>query len=329
MAAAARLFSSGYRCLVVVAWSSLPVVVLWLPLRFTMKNQSVTQIASGVWPTRSPKISGAIIQVVAASLLVCCLPPFAGAQDASGVETDTGWGNLSGRVVVTGDVPSPAREPIDGHPDGRLCLIDGQPPEDDSIVIDQNGGLRDVFVMLYLKRNAGEVPVHRSYEASSDDRPLVIDNVDCRFQPHALFVRSGQSVLLKNSDSVGHNCHITTFNNEHNVNLPPGQEVRVTLKNSDRIPGQVTCDIHKWMDAVILVRDNPYVAITDSQGRFKIDNLPAGQWQFQFWHQKAGYMRKLKSGDYKIGRKGQTDVRIESGSSREMGTLEFSADAFK
>lgn len=293
-----------------------------------MKTQPSAQFAVATLPALPSKIAGVVVAVFAMGL-VYCLPPHALAQDRAGVATDAGWGKLTGRIVLTGDVPLPVMEPIDGHPDRPMCLVDGKPPVDDAIVIGNEGGLRDVFVMMYLNRNAAEVPIHRSYQDQAGQRSLVIDNVNCRFEPHALFVPAGRKVLLKNSDTVGHNCHITTFNNEHNVNLPPGQEVHVTLKNSDRVPGQVTCDIHQWMDAVILIRDNPYVAITDAQGRFEIDNVPAGRWQFQFWHQKAGYMRRLKSGDYQFGRKGQTDVEIVSQALRDLGTLDFPASGFK
>lgn len=244
-------------------------------------------------------------------------------------DADEGWGTLKGQVVVTGDVPENPVEPIDDHPDKSICLVDGELPRDDNIVVGDSGGLRDVYVMMYTKGKGADAPIHESYSADDEAEQVSIDNVNCRFVPHALFVKTGQSVLLKNSDSVGHNCHITTFNNEHNVNLPAGGDVEITLDKSDKVPGQVKCDVHKWMDGVVLVRDNPYVAITDSAGKFEIENVPAGEWEFQFWHKKAGYMKKLESGSYKFGRKGEAEVTIEDGGQLDMGTLEFPAKSFK
>ena len=140
-------------------------------------------------------------------------------------------------------------------------------------------------------------------------------------------MRAGQSVKLKNSDTVGHNCHIITFTNEHNINLPAGGEVDIVLENSHKTPGQVKCDIHKWMDGVILVRDNPYVAITDEEGNFEIQNVPEGEWEFQFWHKKGAYLKKLKVDGYKVSRKGIVDVKIEADAELDLGKMEVPGDS--
>ena len=259
--------------------------------------------------------------VLVCGLLACC--------GTTAVNAQQGWGTLKGQVVISGDAPEAAVEKIDDHPDKALCLVDGELPKDDNIVVDENGGLRDVFVMMYVKGKGKDAPIHESYSEDNDDQELSIDNVNCRFVPHALFVRTGQTVLLKNSDTVGHNCQITTFNNECNINLPAGDGVPIKFDKSDKIPGMVNCKMHEWMDGVVLIRDNPYVAITDSAGNFEIKNVPAGEWDFQFWHNKAGYMKKLESGTYKFGRKGEAEVEIANEAETDMGKLEFPVKAFK
>ncbi len=259
--------------------------------------------------------------VLVCGLLACC--------GTTAVNAQQGWGTLKGQVVISGDAPEVAVEKIDDHPDKALCLVDGELPKDDNIVVDENGGLRDVFVMMYVKGKGEDAPIHESYSEDNDDQELSIDNVNCRFVPHALFVRTGQTVLLKNSDTVGHNCQITTFNNECNINLPAGDGVPIKFDKSDKIPGMVNCKMHEWMDGVVLIRDNPYVAITDSAGNFEIKNVPAGEWDFQFWHNKAGYMKKLESGTYKFGRKGEAEVEIANEAETDMGKLEFPVKAFK
>ena len=37
---------------------------------------------------------------------------------------------------------------------------------------------------------------------------VVLDNKDCRFEPHVAVVRTSQKLALKNSDPVGHNSKI-------------------------------------------------------------------------------------------------------------------------
>jgi plastocyanin len=244
------------------------------------------------------------------------------------VIADDGWGTITGQIVVKGKAPENPPEDVGDNPDRGLCLVDGKPPLDDNIIVGDAGQLKDVFVMMYLGRGDDEPTYHPSFEETKK-KSVTIDNVKCRFEPHALFVRPGQKVTLKNSDNVGHNCHITTFNNEHNINLPPNGSVKLIMTESDKIPGEVKCDVHKWMDGVILVRDNPYVAITDADGKFKIENIPAGNWKFQFWHKKTGYMRDLEVAGKDVGRRGEVELEIANGKTLDLGKLSFPAESFK
>lgn len=241
-----------------------------------------------------------------------------------------GWGNLTGQIVVTGNVPENPQEVVKDNKDRAACLIDGKVPLDDGIVVNSKNQLRDVYVMMYTGRGA-KTPdkFHPSYDAQKDVK-LTIDNVKCRFVPKSTFARPGQTLILKNSDNVGHNCRIVTLEHEHNVNIVKNAQSEITLgEESDRIPGEVKCDIHQWMDAVILIRDNPYVAITDADGKFKIENIPAGDWKFQFWHKKAGYLEEIEIEGYKPDRRGTIETTIKDGGTLELGTLKLPGDALK
>ena len=237
------------------------------------------------------------------------------------VADDGGWGHLTGQFQVVGEVPAPSKKTVDK--DQSFCVKEGE-ILDENLLVDERGYLRDVFVMMLLRPDE-TVPVHPSYDELYQ-QPIVLDNIRCRFAPHALFVRTGQRLTLKNSDEVGHNCHIITFANEENVNLPSGGSVDVRLSNPDRTPGNVVCDIHKWMDAVLLVREEPYAAISTVDGTFRIENIPAGSWKFQFWHKKAGYLSRLEIDGYEVGRRGEIDITITDGQTVELGTMKIGAE---
>lgn len=227
------------------------------------------------------------------------------------------WGHLKGRIKVEGELPAIPAEAVDKDP--NVCMKDGWAPLDDNLVVNKEGYLRDAFVMMFLK--PGSVPeVHPSYDEKKQ-QTLTLDNVNCRFQPHALFLRTGQTLTMKNSDDVGHNCHIITLKNEENVNLSQHGSVDVKLKLAEKVPGNVVCDIHKWMDAVILVRDEPYAAITDADGKFQIENIPAGTWSFQFWHKKGGYLADLQAGSMTVGRRGDIEITISDAKTLDLGEL--------
>ena len=235
---------------------------------------------------------------------------------------DGEWGHLTGRFIVAGDLPEIPTEDISKDKD--TCLADGDPPLDDNLLVGEDGTLKDVFVMMYLK-GTDPPAVHPSYEELKNT-PVVIDNINCRFTPHALFVRTGQTFRMKNSDDVGHNCHVKTFANEKNVNVPLNDHVDVTFADVDSSPGPVVCDIHPWMDAVLLVRDEPYVAISAEDGTFRIENIPAGEWKFQFWHKKWAYMRKLEVEGFDVGRKGEITVTIKDGETLDLGDMTINTE---
>ena len=54
----------------------------------------------------------------------------------------------------------------------------------------------------------------------------VFDQKECVFSSHVLPVRVGQTVVIKNSDPIGHNTNVTT-QADVNINplLPPGRAV--------------------------------------------------------------------------------------------------------
>ncbi|MEM7783622.1 MAG: carboxypeptidase regulatory-like domain-containing protein [Planctomycetota bacterium] len=261
---------------------------------------------------------------------IVCLLVFLGPFASFVAAQEEGWGNLTGQIVVAGDAPKNDEEPVGSNKDRAACLVDGKVPLDDAIVVSDENELKNVFVIMYTGRGANKPDSFHPMYDKSKTATMTLDNQKCRFVPKALFARTGQKLALKNSDGVGHNCRIATFNHEHNVNIPPNSSVEITLgDDDDKLPGDVFCDIHKWMDSIIFVRENPYVAITDENGKFMIENIPPGEWTFQFWHKKAGYMKTLEVDGYKLGRRGETEIKIEAGKELDLGKLTFDAGDFK
>lgn len=243
-------------------------------------------------------------------------------------EEPTGWANVTGRVVVDGDVPEIPTERVGAHKDRAVCLVEGEIPADDQLVVGDQGGLRDVFIILTAPDSGTRIPIHPSY-LRKVEASLTLDNLKCRFQPHAMAVMIGQPILLKNSDSVGHNCKIASMNNEHNVNLPVGGQATIKLDSEDRVPANVTCDIHPWMDALVLAKEHPYVAITKTDGSFEMKNVPAGNWKLQFWHQRFGYLRKLEVPGFKVDRRGRIEIQLSESQPLDLGSMDLPADAIR
>jgi plastocyanin len=232
------------------------------------------------------------------------------------------WGHLRGRVRVEGAVDPPAK--LEPDKDREYCLANGHEIISELVVVGEDGGLRDVYVMLYLARGDEPPPVHPSFDDLKKNA-VVLDNKQCRFEPHAAFVRTGQVLTMRNSDSIGHNIHTLNLD-EKNKTVPVGGLVDVTYEQPDRIPADVECNIHPFMKGLLLVRDDPYAAITDASGEFQIENIPAGTWKFQFWHKKTGYLSMLtRDGKPFLERRGEFSLEIKAGETVDLGDLLLSA----
>jgi len=138
------------------------------------------------------------------------------------------------------------------------------------------------------------------------------------FVPHALALREGQILVVKNTSKVLHNFK---WNGHPDVNpggnpsiVAGAEEVLGNLK-ADRLPIGVSCGIHPWMKGWIRVFDHPYFALTDAQGRFAIKDAPAGACRLMAWHGSGGWLGGVK------GRNGRP-ISVQSGDN-DLGTLEY------
>jgi hypothetical protein len=48
---------------------------------------------------------------------------------------------------------------------------------------------------------------------------------------------------------------------------------------------RVFCEIHSHMNAFILVFSHPFFAVTDVDGRYRIDNVPGGNYNVIAWNE--------------------------------------------
>ncbi len=208
---------------------------------------------------------------------LCAIAPAAASADD--------WGTIKGRFVFGGAPPSAAE--IKADKDVEVCGKHKLVSEELAVGADK--GVGNVVVFVRDK----EVKVHPDAAAGKSEK-VVLDNKDCRFSPHVAFVQTGQPFILRNSDTVGHNSNVATLKNPpSNSLIPAGGESTITFANDEAIPAQVTCNIHPWMKAWVLVRPNPYAAVSKADGSFEIKNVPAGEVELQFWHEKAGYIGEM------------------------------------
>jgi plastocyanin len=230
------------------------------------------------------------------------------------------WGSIKGRFIYAGDAPAAGE--LKADKDVEVCGKHKLLAEE--LVVGADKGIANVVVYV---RDKG-VKVNPEL-AGTKDAKAVLDNKDCRFEPHVIFVQTGQDLIVKNSDSVGHNSNIATVKNPPSNNLiPAGGESSVKFSSDEAIPAQVTCNIHPWMKAWLLVRPNPYAAVSAADGSFEIKGVPAGEVELQFWHEKAGYLGEMKvNGKAEKASKGRMKVKVAAAGT-ELGDIELAPAVF-
>lgn len=117
-----------------------------------------------------------------------------------------------------------------------------------------------------------------------------LDQKGCRYAPHVISARKGDKLKLVNSDVVLHNVHVKRDGKKTLFNLAmpiKDQKIRKKLKKTGVM--HVGCDAgHTWMSAYVLVFDHPYHSVTGADGGFLIENVPAGTYQVEVWHETLG-----------------------------------------
>jgi plastocyanin len=245
----------------------------------------------------------------------------------STVASAAGWGSFKGKFVLDGKAPTAAKLKVDK--DVEVCAPGGASPLDESLVVSDKGEISNIIVALYVKAGGKKPEVHPDYAAALKT-PAEFDNNTCRFEPRVQTVRVGQDLVLKNTDKVGHNVKGDLLANApFNDNLPAGATIKKTLKTEEKLPAVVSCSIHPWMRGYLIVREDPYVAVSAKDGTFEIKNVPAGEWTFRAWQERSGYVEEVKvNGKATKWSKGQFPVKIADGKDTDFGEIKVPVAEF-
>jgi hypothetical protein len=191
-------------------------------------------------------------------------------------------GDLSGKVTLKGTPPP--ETPI--QYDDTCSKLKPAVPTTRRYVVGKDNGLANVFV--YISKGLEGKTFTAPTEA------VLLDQVGCNYNPYVFGVMVGQPVSIKNSDPLMHNVHAlpnangnTEFN--HAQTSQGDDNATWWLENikSPEVMVKLKCDVHQWMFAYAGVAANPYFAVSDADGNFKIANVPAGSYTLTAYHLKA------------------------------------------
>ncbi len=147
--------------------------------------------------------------------------------------------------------------------------------------------------LVYLELVPGSFPGEK----------VKLDQQNKVFFPYVLPVVKGTTVEFHNSDNLQHNV-FGVGGDEFNLgNWTKG----IVREHTFTKLGEVTilCNVHPEMEAYILVLQNPYFARPDSTGKFRIADVPPGEYVVKAW-----YRGKTKKQTVRVPARGSTGANF-------------------
>ncbi len=112
----------------------------------------------------------------------------------------------------------------------------------------------------------------------------VMDQRNETFVPHMLAITTGTTVEFPNSDKFYHNVFSLSKAKKFDLGrYAAGRAKAVRFEQPGIV--RVFCDIHSHMNAFILVFSHPFFALTDGDGRYRIENIPPGTYNLVAWNE--------------------------------------------
>ncbi len=182
-------------------------------------------------------------------------------------------GTITGTVKLVGDIPAAKTLRVDK--DKATCGHDDLASE--ALIVSSDSALKNAVVSIV------NISKGKKFEGGTPS----LDQKGCVFIPHVSMIPQGSSIELLNSDDVMHNLHSWSMKNTaFNEGVAAHGNISKTFEFPETV--KVTCDVHKWMTSWLIVQANPYYVLTDANGNYKLEGVPAGTYTVQAWQESLG-----------------------------------------
>jgi len=193
-------------------------------------------------------------------------------------KVDDTTGTIVGKVVFDGERPEPKPALTIKEKESEGCLHGGSgvDTEDRTLMVAEDGGVANVVLL-----------VKADVERVMPSEPFTLDQKGCRFEPHVLVVPAGATLRFDNSDDTNHNIHTFARKNQPiNKNVAGGSNLDQKVDKAETI--EIKCDVHTWMKGYVMVTEASSWAVSGSDGSFKLEGVPAGDYKIDVWHEDLG-----------------------------------------
>jgi plastocyanin len=191
-------------------------------------------------------------------------------------------GSIQGAVTLQGAPPAPRKVPvtIDQYVCGDAKIVD-------DLQVSARNGVRNVVVWIENPPSGSANAAKGAPASEAATGAVEMDQKECVFTPRIVLVPAGGTVNFLNSDRLLHNLHARPkLNSAFNRTQPKGRTIPISFAQPEIF--RVDCDLHSWMRSWVVVTEHAFYALTDPDGRFTLDNLPAGRYTVRLWHETLG-----------------------------------------
>lgn len=125
----------------------------------------------------------------------------------------------------------------------------------------------------------------------STENPIKISQRGGRFTPRVLPVVQGATLRFFNDDDTFHNVFSLSRAAPFDLGIyQKGTYKDVKLNSTGVI--KIYCNLHPNMASTVVSLNNPWFAITASDGSFVIEQIPPGDYTLRVWHEFGGTFTK-------------------------------------
>jgi plastocyanin len=186
---------------------------------------------------------------------------------------------ITGTILIKKKLTRPRITPsVSVYQRGTAVKL-GRDPDQDPIAYERSR------VVIYLEAPAS------TGQNGADSPARQIQQLDRRFMPDLVVIPVGSAVTFPNMDPIFHNLYSLSKPRSFDLgNYDKGQTRKVTFPKPGIV--DIYCHLHPNMQATVVVTPNRWFARPDSNGQYRIPNVPSGQYTLVAWHKTAGFFRK-------------------------------------
>jgi plastocyanin len=133
-------------------------------------------------------------------------------------------------------------------------------------------------------------PADPSKQFAVPKEPRKISQKGAQFSPSLLIICLGQTVDFVNDEDrlIEHNVFSNSPAKQFDLGLyKPGESRSVTFDKTG--PVFLYCSMHRHMDGAIYVAPTPFFARVGDDGKYQINNVPAGDWVISTWQRRRRF----------------------------------------